>query len=268
MTARKVVQWVKDNDITPSLYLDQRRVKEVVTASFLNLAELRHLDVQLFLEFYVMYHYIYVPHSMSNKRIITDPILNTKGSKTSHDVLIDTLSRSNNLRFLEGSYTGTPSNHQDLRVALYRSIAKVTSQNVDMFIQSHNVVTPEDTEESYIALVDLQLKSRGYKEMDTSLDISYVKEYVEVNHPGESDEILPEITESEEEVISYLRSISLPQKVPTIRTNYCRYVDTRVREPIHKDLKIAVPCKHKLVRFMGDDTHWVFCALSLWKTVY
>lgn len=106
MTARKVVQWVKDNDITPSLYLDQRRVKEVVTASFLNLAELRHLDVQLFLELYVMYHYLYVPSSMSNKRIITDPILNTKGSKTSHDVLIDTLSRSNYLRFLEGSYIG------------------------------------------------------------------------------------------------------------------------------------------------------------------
>lgn len=54
MTARKVVQWVKENDITPSLYLDQRREDEVVTASFLNLAELRHLDVQLFLEFYVL----------------------------------------------------------------------------------------------------------------------------------------------------------------------------------------------------------------------
>lgn len=53
-----------------------------------------------------MYHYLYVPSSMSNKRIITDPILNTKGSKTSHEVLIDTLSRSNNLRFLEGSYIG------------------------------------------------------------------------------------------------------------------------------------------------------------------
>lgn len=167
---------------------------------------------------------------MSNKRIITDPILNTKGSKTSHDVLIDTLSRSNNLRFLEGSYTGTPSNQQDLSVALYRSIAKVTSQNVNTFLQNHNVITSEDTEDSYVNLVNLQLRSRGYTELDPSLDLSYIKEYIEVAHPGEADEILPEITESEEEVVSYLRSKSLPQKVPVMRTNYCRYVDRRVRE--------------------------------------
>lgn len=120
---------------------------------------------------------------MSNKRIITDPIPNTKGSKTSHDVLIDTLSRSNNLRFLEGSYTGTPSNQQDLRVALYRSIAKVTSQNVNTFLQNHNVITPEDTEDSYVNLVNLQLRSRGYTQLDPSLDLSYIKEYIEVAHP-------------------------------------------------------------------------------------
>lgn len=83
MTAKKVVAWVKENDITLSLYLDPRRIEEVVIASFLNVAELKHLDIQVFLEFYVLYHYLYIPFSIKNKRIITDPILKTKGTKTS-----------------------------------------------------------------------------------------------------------------------------------------------------------------------------------------
>lgn len=182
-------------------------------------------------------------------------------------MLIDTLSRSDNLRFLEGSYTGTPSNVQDLRVALYRSISKVTSQDENSFLQNHNVLTPEDTEDSYIRLTNLQLRSRGYPELDISLDITYIRDYVETTYPGDCDKILPEVTESEEEVISYLRSIQVPLKVPVMRTNYCRYVDKRSLEPIHKDLKIIPPCKHKLVRFLGEETHWMFCALSLWKKV-
>lgn len=195
---------------------------------------------------------MYVPASLSNKRIITDPILNTKGSKTSHDVLIDTLSRSDNLLFLEGSYTGTPSNIQDLRVALYRSVSKVTSQDEQIFLQNHNVLTPDDTEDSYLRLTNLQLRTRGYPELDISLDITYIRDYIETTYPGEADEILPEITESEEEVTSYLRSISVPLKVPVMRTNYCRYVDRRSTEPIHRDLKLDAPCWHKLVRFFGD----------------
>lgn len=50
-----------------------------------------------------------------------------------------------------------------------------------------------------------------------------------------------------------------------MRTNYCRYVDRRVREKLPKDFKLTVPCKHKLVRFLGEGTHWIFCAMSLWK---
>lgn len=75
-------------------------------------------------------------------------------------------------------------------MALYRSIAKVTSQNVNSFLQNHNVITPEETEDSYVNLINLQLKSRGYPEIDTTLDLAFIKEYIEVTHPGEADEIL------------------------------------------------------------------------------
>lgn len=167
-------------------------------ASFLNLAELRHLDVQVFVEFY---HYLYVPASLTNKRIITDPILAqhlTKGSKTSHDVLIDTFSRSDNLRSLEGSYTGSSSHLQNLRVALYRSISKVTSQDTKTFIQNHNILTPGDTEETHINLVNFQLDSRGYPPLEDQDEIKFVSACIENKYPGEYDEILPELTESEE----------------------------------------------------------------------
>lgn len=146
MTSRKVVCWIRDNVTMPSLYLDQRRKEEVVTASFLNLAELRHLDVNVFIEFYVIYHYLYIPSTRQNKRLITDPILSSSGAKTPHDVLIDTLSRSDNLQYLDGSYDSNMSTSQDLRVALYRSVSKVINREDKTFVENHNILTPEDSE--------------------------------------------------------------------------------------------------------------------------
>lgn len=91
-TARKVVLWVLDNLNSPPLTLEQRCVDEIVTASFLNPAELRHLYLQTFLEFYVMYKYLYDRESRLNEpRRITDPILTTRRFKSVYDVLLDTL---------------------------------------------------------------------------------------------------------------------------------------------------------------------------------
>lgn len=220
--------------------------------SFLNLAKLQHLDVQFFVEFYALYHYLYVPASLT-----TDPILNTKGSKTSHDILIDTLSRRANLRSLEGSYTGSSSHLQDLRVALYRSIFKVTSQDTKTFIQNDNILTPDDTEETHINLVNFELDSRGYPPLEDQDDIKFVSACIENTYPREYDEILRELTESKEEVISLIRSIEPPPRLPIMKTKYCRYLDRRNLETIQKDLNVAPPCKHQLVRFFAIS---IYCS--------
>lgn len=173
--------------------------------------------------------------SLRPASLTTDPLLNTKGSKTSHDVLIDTLSRSDNLRSLEGSYTGSSSHLQNLREALYRSISKVTSQDAKTFIQNDNILTPDDTKETHINLVNFELESSGYPPLEDQDDIKFVSACIENTYPGEYDEVLPELTESKEEVISFLRSIEPLPRLPIMKTKYCRYLDRRNLKTDHTE---------------------------------
>lgn len=189
--------------------------------------------------------------------LTTDPILNTKGSKTSHDILIDFLSSRDNLRSLEGSCTGSSSHLQDLRVALYRSISQVTSQDTKTFIQNDNILTPDDTEETHINLVNFELDSCGYPTLEDQDDIKFVSASIENTYPGEYDEIIPELTESKEEVISFLRSIEPLPRLPIMKIKYCRYLDRRNLVTIQKDLNVAPPYKHQLVRFFAIS---IYCS--------
>lgn len=94
-----------------------------------------------------MYMYLYNPRSRSQPRLITDPILTTRG-KSIYDVLLDALARSDNLRGLEGFTPGSSVTMSDLRVVLYRSISSIVWADGQQFILNHNTLTPDDTEQT------------------------------------------------------------------------------------------------------------------------
>lgn len=83
-TSRKVALWVID--IVHSTFGFRPKTGR---RCFLNPSELKHLDLQTFLEFYILYNYLYNPGSIHNPRTITDPILQNKGFKSVYDVVLD-----------------------------------------------------------------------------------------------------------------------------------------------------------------------------------
>lgn len=90
--SRKAVLWVKSiQSSTRITSLENRAVHDHLTAPFVNLTEVVHLNCRVFFASFVYYHYIFDRSTIGNEHLIWEPIITSGSYKTAYDVISDSL---------------------------------------------------------------------------------------------------------------------------------------------------------------------------------
>ncbi|QPB73978.1 RdRp [Hymenopteran orino-related virus OKIAV85] len=216
--ARKFAAWiVRRRMIDKITSLENRAIEEVVSVSFVNLAEFSRLQVPLFLKSFIFYCAVFDGTFFARVYDYYTEIIEG-GQKNPYDLMLASLRQCGHLRTLcslHGSRMKASYSSTDLRLLLYFVINKLLDDLPGVLVSAY-IVTPEDDLPIVIRAIQVWLTvneqpdylSTGMtqEELDKMLTTEY----------AHCQQILPAITLHEEETIALIRTkpvVSITEKI-------------------------------------------------------
>nr|WPR17567.1 MAG: RNA-dependent RNA polymerase [Beetle nyamivirus] len=209
--ARKFVLWFLTSVKTGRLStLESRPMEDTLTAPFFNLTEFKHLNCTYFLNSILFYFFLYDERTYFSPHLIWEPLLSGTPSKEPFDVLLDTVVKCGLLSALSSvtlSCRPITQSKYHLRETLAECLSFLLKQGPDVVILSYAILTPDDTEASYMRTLNMILRSLGAPcIVDKSFTKEECKEWITVHCPQYDIDHYLKITVSEEECTAFVRN--------------------------------------------------------------